>query len=98
MANHKRNRGTFGEGGRKPTGRPKGSVNKSKLLFAQLLKDIAESPEYQDSLRARAIQGDATLDKEILARVLGAVPKVMQIETPAPLVIDTVNSPGESGE
>jgi len=72
-------------------GRPKGSVNKSKLLFTQLLKDIADSPEYQESLRSRAIAGDATLDREILARVLGAVPKVMQIETPAPLVIDTVD-------
>ena len=91
MANHKRNSGTFGEGGRKPPGRPVGSVNKSKLAFAALLKDIADSPAYQDSLRARAIKGDATLDKEILARVLGAVPKVMQIETPAPLVIDTVD-------
>jgi hypothetical protein len=60
-------------------------------LFTQLLKDIADSPEYQDSLRERAIKGDATLDREILARVLGAVPKIMQIETPAPLVIDTVD-------
>jgi hypothetical protein len=67
-----------------------GSVNKSRLLFTQLLKDIADSPEYQESLRARAIAGDATLDREILARVLGAVPKIMQIETPAPLVIDTI--------
>ena len=74
-------------------GRPKGSVNKSKLAFAALLKDIADSPEYQNSLRARAVKGDATLDKEILARVLGAVPKVMQIETPAPLVIDVVEGP-----
>ena len=72
-------------------GRPKGSVNKSKLLFTQLLKDIADSPEYQDSLRERAIKGDATLDREILARVLGGVPKIMQIVTPAPLVIDTVD-------
>jgi hypothetical protein len=60
-------------------------------LFTQLLKDIADSPEDQDSLRERAIKGDATLDREILARVLGAVPKIMQIETPAPLVIDTVD-------
>jgi hypothetical protein len=90
MANRQRNRGTFGDGGRKPPGRPVGSVNKAKLAFAALLKDIAESEEYQDSLRMRALKGDPTLDREILARVLGAVPKIMQIETPAPLIIDTV--------
>jgi hypothetical protein len=80
-----------------PSGRPVGAGNKSKIAFAALLKDIAESPEYQDSLRARALKGDPTLDREILARVLGAVPKVMQIETPAPLIIDVVGDvSGES--
>lgn len=79
----------------RPKGRPKGSVNKAKLAFNALLKDIAESVEYQDSLRARAVNGDATLDREILARVLGSVPKVLQLETPAPLVLDMVTGPDE---
>ena len=77
-------------------GRPKGSVNKAKLAFNALLKDIAESEEYQVSLRARAINGDPTLDKEILARVLGSIPKVMQIDVPKPLVIDLVTGPDAS--
>jgi len=81
-----------------PKGRPQGALAKSKLAFAALLKDIADSQEYQDSLRARALQGDSTLDREILARVLGAVPKVMQIETPAPLVIDVVEGPPDAAK
>ena len=76
-----------------PAGKKPGTLSKSKVAFNALLKEIAESKEYQDGLKARAIAGDSTLDKEILARVLGAVPKVMQIETPAPLVIDVVEGP-----
>ncbi len=74
-----------------PAGKKPGTLSKSKVAFAALLKEIADSKEYQESLKARALAGDSTLDKESLARVLGAVPKVMQIETPAPLVIDTVD-------
>jgi hypothetical protein len=69
-------------------GRPKGSVNKSKLEINALLKDIAMSQAYQDSLRARAVKGDVGLDKEILARVLGPVKTVTEINTPKPVVVD----------
>ena len=77
-------------------GRPKGSVNKNKLALGELLRDIGMSPEYQDSLRARAVKGDTVLDKEILARILGAVPKIVQVKTPAPLVVDMVTGPDGS--
>ena len=76
-------------------GRPKGSVNKAKLAYNALLKDIAESEEYQASFRARAIQGDPTIDREIANRVGGPVPRVMQIDTPAPLIVDIVLGPDE---
>jgi len=78
-----------------PAGKKPGTLSKSKVAFHALLKDIAASREYQDSLKARAIAGDPTLDREILARTLGAIPKVLQVETPAPLVIDTTDGDTE---
>lgn len=78
-------------------GRPVGSVNRQKVEFAKLLKAIADDPEYQANLWARAIAGDVTLDKEILARVLGSVPKVLQVDVPKPLVIDVVLGPERDG-
>lgn len=78
-----------------PGGKPKGAVGLVKRTLNELLKGIADDPEYHESLRSRAIAGDVTLDKEILARVMGAVPKVLQLETPAPLVVDLVTGPDE---
>jgi hypothetical protein len=71
-------------------GRPKGSVNKSKLEITALLKDIAMSEEYQESLRRRAVRGDVTLDKEILARVVGPIKNITELTTPRPIVIDAL--------
>lgn len=78
-----------------PHGRPKGSVNRQTVEFAKLLKAIADDPAYQAGLWERAVAGDTTLDKEILARVLGSVPKILQLETPAPLVVDVVTGPDD---
>lgn len=76
-----------------PGGKPKGAVGLVKRTLNELLKGIADDPDYQESLRARAIAGDATLDKEILARVCGPVPKVHTLDVPKPLVIDVVFGP-----
>lgn len=80
-----------------PGGKPKGAVGLVKRTLHELLKGIADDPEYHESLRTRAIAGDVTLDKEILARVLGSVPKVLQVDVPKPLVIDVVLGPERDG-
>ena len=79
-----------------PKGRPKGSVSPEKRELSALIKAIASDPDYQASFKRRAIDGDPTLDKMISDRTLGPVPKVMQIETPKPLVIDLVIGPDAS--
>lgn len=55
-------------------------------------------PEWRESFRRRAIEGDATLDREIIARTAGKVPDVLQVKTPAPLVVDLVKGPGEPAD
>lgn len=81
-------RGKPFDGSKPGPGRPKGSVNKAKLEFNRLLKDIADSEAYQVSLRERALKGDPNLDRAIFDRVLGPVKNITEINAPRPLVVD----------
>jgi hypothetical protein len=71
-------------------GRPVGAVDRKRLDLSAWLQQIAMDPEWRQSFRKRALAGDPTLDKEILARTMGKVPDVLHLETPAPLVVDLV--------
>jgi hypothetical protein len=89
-------RGRPFDGSRPGPGRPKGAQNKAKVEFNQLLKAIADDPDYKESVRARAIKGDPNLDRQIFDRILGPVKNVHEVNVPRPLVIDVVNGPDDS--
>lgn len=88
----------FEKGNTASRGRQPGSIDRKKLDLVAWMHEMAMDPEWRDSFRRRAIEGDATLDREIIARTAGKVPDVLQVETPAPLVVDLVRGPGEPAD
>ena len=56
---------------------------------AKSLADLAADPEIRAAIKEK-IKTDPSMMRELLARTEGKVPDILQIETPAPLVIDLV--------
>lgn len=75
-------------------GKPIGATNKVKREMSEFLRDLANDPEVRSAIRAKVLT-DPVMQKELLARTQGKVPDILQLETPAPLVVDLVAGPEE---
>lgn len=75
-------------------GRPKGALNKETKAMREFLADLAADPEIRAAIKEK-IKTDPGMMRELLARTEGKVPDVLQVETPAPLVVDLVTGPAE---
>lgn len=75
-------------------GRPKGVPNKVTKAMREFLADLAADPEIRAAIKEK-IKTDPSMMRELLARTEGKVPDVLQVETPAPLVVDLVTGPVE---
>lgn len=70
-----------GESGN-PSGRPPGSKNKSTKALKEFFKELTDSDEYRESLKARLLGAKLhpAVEKFILEHEAGAVPKQVSID------------------
>lgn len=71
-----------------PSGRPKGSKNKSTKALKEFFRELTDSPEYRAELRQRLLDGKLhpAIEKYLLEHNAGPVPKQINLNAGPTLV------------